>query len=827
MNIAFSPTEKSQRHLAPHKNAAPIRAWAAGIVAASLLSGAAPGANLTMTSGDRQAINGWGVFPGYSHSNWGAPYQSVADRPAIRDAIFNLNFNYIRVELASNSYSATAPNNIDTTALDQLKTQILMAKSKGVNNWIVSSWSPPAPFKTPIQATSGQVNGTVTYFNTAYTEQFCQYYANALAYLRDNGCGTPVTISLQNEPNWVVSYDGCSFYAKADYQQLLVRMRYWLNNTGLSSVRLGASEAAAPGDPVFTGNGNNFWADIASMPVDDAITHTYGGAGWDFYQFSLAPKPIWVTEWSDIDGDTSINAPLRSASHIARDLVTLNASYWVYWNAYNYSDTPGSADLVYGTTTPSTTQLYHVLRRLFTEVKPDGSFKVRAFTSDDTDFQVGNGADDSQLVNVIGFHSGTKTVVLVTNMTSVAKSVVLNGIPASALERFETSATTASGAEMDDKGSVSITSGSSAVITIPASTVQIFTSAPASLVQGALPAAWTDSDIGSPGVTGSAAYDAPSGNWTIAGGGTDIWNGSDQFNYASTAANGDSTVIAEITSLGNTDGWAKGGVMFRDSAASNSMFADVVSTAANGVCMQWRNSTGGGCGSVGIGGIATPSASNPAWLKLVKSGSTYTGYYSANGSTWTTVGSTSIAFGNSTYLGGLAVTAHNGGLISTALFSNVSVTSGPSAGAWYRLTPRHATGMALDVNGGSQSNGANVQIWTWLAGTNQEWQFQATDSGYYRIVPRSDPAECLDISGGQGATANGTPVQQWAYNGAGGTNQQWRLDATDSGYYRLTPRNASVESLDVNGASSTNGTQVQIWQYVGGSNQQWMLQAQP
>ena len=45
-----------------------------------------------------------------------------------------------------------------------------------------------------------------------------------------------------------------------------------------------------------------------------------------------------------------------------------------------------------------------------------------------------------------------------------------------------------------------------------------------------LPINWTDADIGSPGLAGSAGD--TNGNWTVFGGGTDIYGTSDQFNYA-------------------------------------------------------------------------------------------------------------------------------------------------------------------------------------------------------------------------------------------------------------------------------------------------------
>src|SRR6185503_8739700 len=66
-----------------------------------------------------------------------------------------------------------------------------------------------------------------------------------------------------------------------------------------------------------------------------------------------------------------------------------------------------------------------------------------------------------------------------------------------------------------------------------------------------LPPGWSGADIGSPGLAGSAGH--TNGNWTVRGGGADIWGTSDQFQYAYTTASGDSTIIARVTSLQNTD----------------------------------------------------------------------------------------------------------------------------------------------------------------------------------------------------------------------------------------------------------------------------------
>src|SRR5579862_7736694 len=75
-----------------------------------------------------------------------------------------------------------------------------------------------------------------------------------------------------------------------------------------------------------------------------------------------------------------------------------------------------------------------------------------------------------------------------------------------------------------------------------------------------LPPGWADQDIGTPSQAGSASY--ANGTWTVAGGGSDIWNNADQFHFAYNSSGG-TTIFALVNNVQNTDPWAKGGVMFR------------------------------------------------------------------------------------------------------------------------------------------------------------------------------------------------------------------------------------------------------------------------
>ena len=70
---------------------------------------------------------------------------------------------------------------------------------------------------------------------------------------------------------------------------------------------------------------------------------------------------------------------------------------------------------------------------------------------------------------------------------------------------------------------------------------------------------------------------------------------------------------------------------------------------------------------------------------------------------------------------------------------------------------------------GNTADGSSMGQWTDGGSYNQQWTFQATDSGYYKIINRAN-GKCLD-TGGQ--THNGAVMQNW---GSGSSyNQQWKF----------------------------------------------------
>ncbi len=169
------------------------------------------------------------------------------------------------------------------------------------------------------------------------------------------------------------------------------------------------------------------------------------------------------------------------------------------------------------------------------------------------------------------------------------------------------------------------------------------------------------------------------------------------------AATGDCTIIARVVSVQNVNAWSKAGVMVRASLDAGAANAFVAVTPGNGVTWQYRSSAGGGTGY-----NSTGSLSAPYWVKLVRSGDTFTGYRSPDGVTWTPQGTNTFTMTSTVYVG-LALTSHNSSSLCTAAFDNVTVPGWPTPPA----APADLTAMAGD------------------GGVALSWSASATATNYY------------------------------------------------------------------------------------------------
>ncbi len=101
------------------------------------------------------------------------------------------------------------------------------------------------------------------------------------------------------------------------------------------------------------------------------------------------------------------------------------------------------------------------------------------------------------------------------------------------------------------------------------------------------------------------------------------------------------------------------------------------------------------------------------------------------------------------------------------------VPAGSAAGRGIYSIVNIYTGLDLEVNGASLSNGGTVDQWSEVSGDNNEhWNVVAVGDGSYRIVNVNTG---LDLEDNGWGTANGSVVDQWQDNGPGATNEFWRF----------------------------------------------------
>ena len=187
---------------------------------------------------------------------------------------------------------------------------------------------------------------------------------------------------------------------------------------------------------------------------------------------------------------------------------------------------------------------------------------------------------------------------------------------------------------------------------------------------GACPTGWSCLDIGSTGVAG--AQSLTSGTWIVQGGGGDIWDVADNFHYVYESLATDGSLSARTISQSNTSVWAKAGVMLRATVDPGSPYYAAFVTPGNGIAVQWRSAQGGATSQV------LASGGPPVYLRVARTGGTYSTYTSPDGSIWTLVAGSTINLGlTGSVLAGLAVTSHNWGVLSSATFDSVALAQLP------------------------------------------------------------------------------------------------------------------------------------------------------
>lgn len=366
--------------------------------------------------------------------------------------------------------------------------------------------------------------------------------------------------------------------------------------------------------------------------------------------------------------------------------------------------------------------------------------------------------------------------------TNATQQLIANGI-----DQFgQTMATSATWSVASGGGTVHSSTGlytapssvGSAVVTAVAGSFSA-TSAITISLSTALPSPWIGTDINATPV-GNSTY--LGGEWTSTGGGSagDQWglsgtgvNGSkynDSFHFVNQQITGDGTLVVRLIDRGSA---AQAGLMVRESTARNSRYTGLFHTTEftlPGLAWMSRSTVGGFAGLHNTQ-IATTF---PVWLRLVRSGNTFTASRKSDtAADWTLIGTQTIAL-NSTTLVGFVVSSGSNLSTATATFSDLSFTptinTPPTVAAPAAATPNTVTGATTNLSvSGADNAGEPALTYAWSAtgpaavtfsanGTNAAKNTTATFSlaGSYELTATLTDAGGLTATGSIQVTVNQT-----------------------------------------------------------------------
>ena len=325
-----------------------------------------------------------------------------------------------------------------------------------------------------------------------------------------------------------------------------------------------------------------------------------------------------------------------------------------------------------------------------------------------------------------------------------------------------------------------------------------------------LPAPWNDGDIGSVALAGGASVSGAT--WTVTGAGSDVWGTADEFHFAYRQLTGDGSITARVTTVQNVDEWTKAGVMIRETLTPGSPhgFMFLTPGTQKGLAFQRRTTANGASSHTGAGNGAPP-----AWVRLTRVGQAITAYLSADGSTWTVVGTDTIPMAGTVYVG-LAVTSHVPGTLASATFTDVTVATGTTPPP---NTPPTVT-LTAPANGASFTAPASITVSANAAdsdGSVARVEFYAgasligTDTGAPYAVSWSNVAAGTYVltarafdNAGASTTSGSATVQVTSPTPGGGLPAGW-----SSGDIGAVGASGGAEFLD--GVFTLRGSGADIW----------------
>ena len=215
-------------------------------------------------------------------------------------------------------------------------------------------WSPPGEFKTNGTAQGGNAENQGNKRGKLREDCYVKFFPwlnSFLKWMKNHGVKVDA-VSIQNEPDWWVSYSGC-LYDPQDLVKLVKNYAYMLDRETYPGVRLISGESLG-----FTQNYTDplMKDEECRKQIDIVAGHLYGHAPLQYMAKSAVlplkyGKEVWMTEHSVSDGLTNRLPNWNEQLEFARELnecMLAGGTGYIYWYMRAHWAFVGTGESKYG-----------------------------------------------------------------------------------------------------------------------------------------------------------------------------------------------------------------------------------------------------------------------------------------------------------------------------------------------------------------------------------------------------------------------------------------------------------------------------------------------
>lgn len=233
-----------------------------------------------------QYVRGFGA----ATNIWGEPDVNLQEIEKLYNPDTGLGYNMLRVCLYHNLDEVV--NNTEIPAVDRSDyfDQVKLVNRHG-GYVLASPWTPPAEMKNPAQLQGGSKLRPDMYGAYAkHLKDYCQRMYDE---------GAPIyAVSIQNEPDYVASYQGCEWTAQEQLNFFKQTGRFTKGVPGWGGGQATPYVKILPGEPANNAQQylNLMQDDEAASVIDIIGYHIYGNIGTKYTQAIDKDKETWMTE---------------------------------------------------------------------------------------------------------------------------------------------------------------------------------------------------------------------------------------------------------------------------------------------------------------------------------------------------------------------------------------------------------------------------------------------------------------------------------------------------------------------------------------------------